>query len=185
MTTATVLSGPERRRRWTPAEKARIVEESLAAEYERRRGRAPARCPRQSASRMAPTGPHRNVGSRARHGDGARRRFFTGYGRIGCAACGAERCGRKRSGDRGGAAQRPPAACAGGCCTGARDGAGRCAEGSHRSSRFRPACRFGWRPATPICAKAWTGWRCWCRRCSAQSVLRPICSCSAAGAGVV
>jgi transposase len=31
MTTATVLSGPERRRRWTPAEKARIVEESLAA----------------------------------------------------------------------------------------------------------------------------------------------------------
>jgi transposase len=32
MTTATVLSGPERRRRWTPAEKARIVEESLATE---------------------------------------------------------------------------------------------------------------------------------------------------------
>jgi len=32
MTTATVLSGPERRRRWTSAEKARIVEESLAAE---------------------------------------------------------------------------------------------------------------------------------------------------------
>jgi transposase len=31
MTTATVLSGPERRRRWTQAEKARIVEESLAA----------------------------------------------------------------------------------------------------------------------------------------------------------
>jgi len=31
MTTATVLSGPERRRRWTLAEKARIVEESLAA----------------------------------------------------------------------------------------------------------------------------------------------------------
>ena len=31
MTSATVLSGPERRRRWTPAEKARIVEESLAA----------------------------------------------------------------------------------------------------------------------------------------------------------
>jgi transposase len=31
MTTATVLSGPERRRRWTPAEKARLVEESLAA----------------------------------------------------------------------------------------------------------------------------------------------------------
>jgi len=30
MTTATVLSGPERRRRWTPAEKARIIEESLA-----------------------------------------------------------------------------------------------------------------------------------------------------------
>ena len=30
MTTATVLSGPERRRRWTPTEKARIVEESLA-----------------------------------------------------------------------------------------------------------------------------------------------------------
>jgi transposase len=30
MTTATVLSGPERRRRWTTAEKARIVEESLA-----------------------------------------------------------------------------------------------------------------------------------------------------------
>jgi len=30
MTTATVLSGPERRRRWTAAEKARIVEESLA-----------------------------------------------------------------------------------------------------------------------------------------------------------
>ena len=30
MTTATVLSGPERRRRWTSAEKARIVEESLA-----------------------------------------------------------------------------------------------------------------------------------------------------------
>jgi transposase len=32
MTSATVLSGPERRRRWTPAEKARIVEESLATE---------------------------------------------------------------------------------------------------------------------------------------------------------
>jgi transposase len=31
MTTATVLFGPERRRRWTPAEKARVVEESLAA----------------------------------------------------------------------------------------------------------------------------------------------------------
>ena len=31
MTTATVLSGPERRRRWTPAEKARIVEESLVS----------------------------------------------------------------------------------------------------------------------------------------------------------
>jgi transposase len=30
MTTATVLSGPERRRRWTRAEKAQIVEESLA-----------------------------------------------------------------------------------------------------------------------------------------------------------
>ena len=30
MTTATVLAGPERRRRWTRAEKARIVEESLA-----------------------------------------------------------------------------------------------------------------------------------------------------------
>jgi transposase len=30
MTTATVLSGPKRRRRWTRAEKARIVEESLA-----------------------------------------------------------------------------------------------------------------------------------------------------------
>jgi transposase len=29
-TTATVLSGPERRRRWTRAERARIVEESLA-----------------------------------------------------------------------------------------------------------------------------------------------------------
>jgi transposase len=32
MTTATVLSGPERRRRWAPSEKARIVEESLAPE---------------------------------------------------------------------------------------------------------------------------------------------------------
>jgi transposase len=32
MTTAMVLSGPERRRRWSPAEKARIVEESLAPE---------------------------------------------------------------------------------------------------------------------------------------------------------
>jgi transposase len=32
MTTATVLSGPERRRRWTAAEKARIVEESLASD---------------------------------------------------------------------------------------------------------------------------------------------------------
>ena len=31
MTSATVLSGPERRRRWTPAEKARLVEESLVA----------------------------------------------------------------------------------------------------------------------------------------------------------
>ncbi len=30
MTTVTVLSGPERRRRWTTAEKVRIVEESLA-----------------------------------------------------------------------------------------------------------------------------------------------------------
>ena len=30
MTTVTVLSGPERRRRWTSAEKLRIVEESLA-----------------------------------------------------------------------------------------------------------------------------------------------------------
>ena len=32
MTTATVLSGPERRRRWTEAEKIRIVEESVAGE---------------------------------------------------------------------------------------------------------------------------------------------------------
>jgi transposase len=32
MMTATVLSGPERRRRWTAAEKARIVEESFAPE---------------------------------------------------------------------------------------------------------------------------------------------------------
>ena len=32
MTTATILSGPERRRRWSSAEKARIVEESLAPE---------------------------------------------------------------------------------------------------------------------------------------------------------
>ena len=30
--TVTVLSGPERRRRWTSAEKVRIVEESLVAE---------------------------------------------------------------------------------------------------------------------------------------------------------
>lgn len=30
MTTVTVLSGPERRRRWSAAEKARIVEESFA-----------------------------------------------------------------------------------------------------------------------------------------------------------
>lgn len=30
MTSISVLSGPERRRRWTSAEKARIVEESLA-----------------------------------------------------------------------------------------------------------------------------------------------------------
>ncbi len=30
MATVTVLSGPERRRRWSPSEKARIVEESLA-----------------------------------------------------------------------------------------------------------------------------------------------------------
>jgi transposase len=32
MTTVTVHSGPERRRRWTSAEKLRIVEESLAGE---------------------------------------------------------------------------------------------------------------------------------------------------------
>ena len=32
MSTVTVLPGPERRRRWTSAEKARIVEESLTAE---------------------------------------------------------------------------------------------------------------------------------------------------------
>ncbi|MGB6536668.1 MAG: transposase [Xanthobacteraceae bacterium] len=32
MSMVTVLSGPERRRRWSTAEKARIVEESLAAE---------------------------------------------------------------------------------------------------------------------------------------------------------
>lgn len=32
MSTVTVLAGPERRRRWTSAEKARIVEESLAPE---------------------------------------------------------------------------------------------------------------------------------------------------------
>jgi transposase len=32
MTTVAVLSGPERRRRWTPAEKGRIVEESLTSE---------------------------------------------------------------------------------------------------------------------------------------------------------
>ena len=32
MTTVTVLPGPERRRRWTTAEKLRIVEESLAGE---------------------------------------------------------------------------------------------------------------------------------------------------------
>ena len=32
MSTVTVLSGPERRRRWSLAEKARIVDESLAPE---------------------------------------------------------------------------------------------------------------------------------------------------------
>ena len=32
MTTVAVLSGPERRRRWTSADKGRIVEESLAGE---------------------------------------------------------------------------------------------------------------------------------------------------------
>lgn len=32
MSAVTVLSGPERRRRWTSAEKARIVEESLAGD---------------------------------------------------------------------------------------------------------------------------------------------------------
>jgi transposase len=32
MSTVTVLPGPERRRRWTSVEKARIVEESLAAD---------------------------------------------------------------------------------------------------------------------------------------------------------
>jgi transposase len=32
MSTVTVLASPERRRRWTPAEKQRIVEESLTAE---------------------------------------------------------------------------------------------------------------------------------------------------------
>ena len=32
MSAVTVLPGPERRRRWTSAEKARVVEESLAAE---------------------------------------------------------------------------------------------------------------------------------------------------------
>jgi transposase len=32
MTTAAILSGPERRRRWAAGEKARIVEESLAPE---------------------------------------------------------------------------------------------------------------------------------------------------------
>ena len=32
MSTVTVLSGPERRRRWTAAEKLRIVEESLSGE---------------------------------------------------------------------------------------------------------------------------------------------------------
>jgi transposase len=42
MTTVTVLAGPERRRRWTAAEKQRIVEESLssslsAAEFARQR----------------------------------------------------------------------------------------------------------------------------------------------------
>jgi transposase len=31
MSTATILSGPERRRRWTTAEKLRVVEESLSA----------------------------------------------------------------------------------------------------------------------------------------------------------
>jgi transposase len=31
MTTVTVLAGPERRRRWTTAEKLRIVEESLSS----------------------------------------------------------------------------------------------------------------------------------------------------------
>ena len=32
MTTVAILSGRERRRRWTPAEKLRIVKESLATE---------------------------------------------------------------------------------------------------------------------------------------------------------
>ncbi len=32
MSTVTVLASPERRRRWTPAEKQRIVEESLTAD---------------------------------------------------------------------------------------------------------------------------------------------------------
>ena len=32
MSTVTILASPERRRRWTPAEKQRIVEESLTAD---------------------------------------------------------------------------------------------------------------------------------------------------------
>jgi transposase len=46
MTMVTVLSGPERRRRWTAAEKQRIVEESLSsglsvAKFTRRRNIRP------------------------------------------------------------------------------------------------------------------------------------------------
>src|SRR5882757_3669040 len=77
---------------------------------------------------MAPTSWQWNVGSRARRGDSARRgRICAGCDRIGwrSAVRDAERCGRRPSSDRAGAAQRPRAASAGRRCTGASGGAGR------------------------------------------------------------
>ena len=63
---------------------------------------------------------------------------------------------------------------------GADEGAG---EGQAAAMiRPRAAREFGWRPATPTCARALMAWRCWCRRRSSVILTAGICSCSVGAA---
>ena len=73
MSAATILTCPERRRRWTTAEKLRLVEESLnaglsVAEFARQRDMHP-----QSDPSLAPPGAHWRAGGRGIGDEGALR----------------------------------------------------------------------------------------------------------------